>query len=48
MNNNKPRGISIYALLDESGTGSNLSADPRQELHAADFKIGTLDLPRST
>ena len=32
--------ISIDALFDESGTGPNLSADPRPELHAADLIFG--------
>ena len=40
MSHNKPRSISIDALFDESGTGPNLSADPRQELHAADLVFG--------
>ena len=40
MSHNKPRGISIDALFDESGTGPNLSADPRQDLHAADLVCG--------
>src|SRR4051812_7598756 len=37
MSHNNPRGISIDALFDESGTRPNLSADPRPALHAADL-----------
>lgn len=40
MSHNKPRAISIDALFDESGTGPNLSSDPRQRLNEADLILG--------
>lgn len=35
-----PRVVPIHALLNAAGTGPNLSADPRPDLHASEVIIG--------